>query len=229
MPYKQNICNELLSLADKDYREFHARLMPTVDKGKIIGIRTPVLRGYAKSIIGTQAAKDFLNDIPHFYYEENNLHALLIEDIKDANEQTEALEKFLPQIDNWATCDLLRPKALLKESELLLQKIKTWLKFEHTYTVRFGMGMLLVRFLDEDFSPEFLSLVAEVESEEYYIRMMQAWYFATALAKQWDITVCYITEHSLEKWTHNKTIQKACESYRIKDEQKAFLKELKQK
>ncbi len=226
---KQDIQKELLPLAYEGYREFHARLMPTVDKQRIIGIRTPVLRKYAKSIKGSQAAKDFLKDLPHFYYEENNLHALLIESIKDANEQAEALERFLPQIDNWATCDLIRPKALFKEPELLLGKIKVWLKSEHTYTVRFGMGMLLVRFLDEDFSPEFLKLVAEVESEEYYIRMMQAWYFATALAKQWDSTICYLTDNKLEKWTHNKTIQKACESYRITSEQKAFLRGLKQK
>ena len=220
------IRDELLSLADKDYREFHARLMPTVDKEKIIGIRTPVLRKYAKGVRGA-AVDEFLNDIPHFYYEENNLHAMLIENIKDANEQAEALDKFLSQIDNWATCDLLRPKALFKKPELLLEKIKEWLKSEHAYTVRFGMGMLLSRFLDEDFSPEYLELVAGVKSEEYYVKMMQAWYFATALAKQWDSAVCYLTESGLEKWTHNKTIQKACESYRITPEQKAFLKTLK--
>ncbi|MBQ7799688.1 MAG: DNA alkylation repair protein [Oscillospiraceae bacterium] len=224
----KTIRDELLSLADNGYREFHARLMPTVDKNKIIGIRIPVLRKYAKGVEAA-AARDFLNDIPHFYYEENNLHAMLIENIKDAKEQTEALEKFLPQIDNWATCDLLRPKALFKEPELLLEKIREWLKSKHTYTVRFGMGMLLARFLDEDFSPEFLGLVAGVKSEEYYIKMMQAWYFATALAKQHSSAVCYLTERRLDKWTHNKTIQKACESYRITPEQKTFLKSLKQK
>ena len=228
MLYKRDIQKELLLLADNGYREFHARLMPTVDKEKIIGIRTPVLRKYAKGVRGA-AADEFLNDIPHFYYEENNLHAMLVEGIKDANEQAGALDKFLSQIDNWATCDLLRPKALFKQPELLLEKIKEWLKSEHAYTVRFGMGMLLSRFLDEDFSPEYLELVAAVKSEEYYVKMMQAWYFATALAKQWDSAVCYITESGLEKWTHNKTIQKACESYRITPEQKAFLKRLKQK
>ena len=225
----KTIREELLSLADEGYREFHARLMPTVDKEKIIGIRTPVLRGYAKLIKGSQAADEFIKSLPHFYYEENNLHAMLIESIKDAEQQANELERLLPYVDNWATCDLLRPKALFKESELLLSKIKNWLKSDHTYTVRFGMGMLLVRFLDEDFSPGFLSLVAEVESEEYYIKMMQAWYFATALAKQWDSTVCYLTDNKLEKWTHNKTIQKACESHRITDAQKAFLRELKKK
>ncbi len=225
----KTIRDELLTLGEADYREFHARLMPTVDKEKIIGVRTPVLRGYAKSIKGTQAADEFLKQLPHRYYEENNLHAMLIEVIKDADRQASELERLLPHIDNWATCDLLRPKALFKESELLLRKIREWLKSEHTYTVRFGMGMLLTRFLDEDFSPEFLSLVAEVKSEEYYVKMMQAWYFATALAKQWDSTICYLTDNKLEKWTHNKTIQKACESYRISPTQKAFLKGLKQK
>ncbi|MBQ8868166.1 MAG: DNA alkylation repair protein [Oscillospiraceae bacterium] len=225
----KNIREELLLLADEGYREFHARLMPTVDKDKIIGIRTPVLRGYAKSIKGTAAADEFLKQLPHRYYEENNLHAMLIEGIKDADRQASELERLLPYVDNWGTCDLIRPKALFKENELLLCKIREWLKSEHTYTVRFGMGMLLVRFLDEDFSPEFLSLVAEVKSEEYYIRMMQAWYFATAIAKQWDSAVCYLKDNKLEKWTHNKTIQKACESYRITPEQKAFLKGLKQK
>ncbi len=224
----KTIRDELLMLGEEGYREFHSRLMPTVSKEKIIGIRIPVLRRYAKSLEPARA-QGFLKIGEHFYYEENNLHAMLIEGIKDAGEQAEALERFLPQIDNWATCDLLRPKALFKDGELLLKKIREWLKSEHTYTIRFGMGMLLVRFLDEDFSPEFLKLVAKVESEEYYVRMMQAWYFATALAKQWDITVCYLTERRLPKWTHNKTIQKACESYRIKDEQKAFLKGLKQK
>ncbi len=224
----KNITDELLSLADNDYREFHARLMPTVSKKRIIGIRMPVLRRYAKSLEPSRT-QSFLKCGEHFYYEENNLHALIIDNIKNVREQANALDDFLPMVDNWATCDLMRPKALFKDSALLLEKIKEWLRAEHTYTVRFAIGMLLTRFLDEDFSPEYLELVAGVKSDEYYVKMMQAWYFATALAKRWEDTVPYLTQNKLDKWTHTKTIQKARESYRITKEQKEFLKKLKQK
>lgn len=222
-----DITNRLFSLQDLGYRDFHAKLMPTVSKEKIIGIRTPVLRSFAKTIKDTEQANILLKDLPHFYYEENNLHGMLIEYITDANEQAKALDEFLPFVDNWATCDLLRPKALFKKPDLLLKKIDVWLKSDKPYVVRFAIGMLLVRFLDEDFSPEYLKKVAEIKSDDYYVKMMQAWYFATALAKQYTFTVEYLLENKLELWVHNKTIRKARESYRIDDDKKAFLLSLK--
>lgn len=225
----QTIREQLLLLQDKTYQEFHARLMPTVERERIIGVRVPLLRSFAREIAGTKAAQEFLCNIPHYYYEENNLHALLLEYIKDAEAQAEALELFLPCVDNWATCDLLRPKALMQEPEFLKEKIQKWLKSDKPYTVRFGIGMLLVRFLDKDFSPQFCELVSAVKSDEYYVKMMQAWYFATALAKQYDTALQYILEKKLDKWVHNKTIQKARESYRISAEQKEFLACLKRR
>lgn len=224
-----NVTQELLKMQDAFYRDFHAKLMPTVEKEKIIGIRTPHLRAFAKKIKDTQEAREFVLNLPHRYYEENNLHAMLIDAIADPNEQLCELERLLPYVDNWATCDLMRPKALFKHPELLMANIEKWLKSEHTYTVRFAIGMLLLRFLDEDFSPELLKTVAQIKSDEYYIKMMQAWYFATALAKQSEATMPYITENRLPIWVHNKTIQKAVESFRISKEQKDFLKTLRRK
>lgn len=224
-----NITQELFKLQDKGYRDFHARLMPTVEKEKIIGIRTPILRAFAKKIKDTQEARDFISNLPHTYYEENNLHAMLIDSIASPKEQLCELERFLPCVDNWATCDLMRPKALLREPQMLLAAVEKWIKSEQTYTVRFAMGMLLVRFLDEDFEMRFLKAVVEVKSEEYYVQMMQAWFFATALAKQNEAAMPYITENKLSLWVHNKTIQKAVESFRITDRQKDFLKTLRRK
>lgn len=224
-----NITQELFKMQDKAYRDFHARLMPTVEKEKIIGIRTPNLRAFAKIIKDTSEAQEFLKVLPHTYYEENNLHAMLIDTLKDPKEQLCELHRFLPYVDNWATCDLMRPKSLFKEPDLFLSAIDEWIKSKHTYTVRFAIGMLLFRFLDEDFSPEFLKTVAQTESDEYYIKMMQAWYFATALAKQPKSAMPYITENRLSLWVHNKTIQKAVESFRIEPEQKQFLKTLRRK
>lgn len=224
-----NITQEILKMQDISYRDFHAKLMPTVEKEKIIGIRTPQLRAFAKKINGTQEAKDFLLRLPHAYYEENNLHAMLIDTLSDPSEQLCELERFLPFVDNWATCDLMRPKELFKQPELLILSVEKWLKSEHTYTVRFGIGMLLLRFLDKDFSPLFLEIVAQIDSDEYYIKMMQAWYFATALCKQEKSTMPYLTGGRLSLWVHNKTIQKAVESFRISPEQKKFLKTLRRK
>jgi len=222
-----DITKQLLSLQDQKYRDFHARLMPTVEKSRIIGVRTPVLRKFSKEIANSREAEEFLNELPHFYYEENNLHAMLIEYIKDENEQVRQLDEFLPYVDNWATCDLMRPKALLKNKELLLKKIQEWLKSDMTYTARFAMDMLLVRFLDEDFDERYLKWVADYKSEEYYIKMMKAWYFATALCKQYDSAVKYLVENKLDVWTHNKTIQKARESFRVDTDKKEYLKSLK--
>ncbi len=220
---------QLFSMQDISYREFHARLIPNVDKERIIGVRTPTLRAYAKKLSRTSKAKDFVAQLPHYYYEENNLHAMLLDAIDDAQVQLSELNRFLPYVDNWATCDLMRPHALFKKPELLLSAIYRWLESGHTYTVRFGMGMLLWRFLDEDFQSEYCELVASVRLEEYYIKMMQAWYFATALAKQPEAALPYLTERKLNDWVHQKTIQKAVESYRISKDKKIFLKSLRLK
>lgn len=223
----ENIKNVLFSMADEKYRDFQSKLMPTVPKEKIIGIRTPVLRNFAKEFYKDPAAKDFLSELPHEYYEENNLHAFLLEFVKDYDECAERVTEFLPFVDNWATCDSMSPKVFKKHRAELLKQIKTWISAGDTYSVRFGIKMLMEHFLDEDFSPEYPKTVAEIESEEYYIRMMQAWYFATTLAKQYDAVLPFIEKRSLQKWTHNKAIQKAVESYRITDEQKEYLKKLK--
>lgn len=221
------IQQRLFALQDTGYRDFHAALMPTVDKALVIGVRSPALRALARELKGTEQAAAFMAELPHQYYEENNLHAALIGHIRDFDACMAALEHFLPYVDNWATCDMMNPKALAKDKAALLERIRLWLQSGHTYTVRFGMGMLMRHFLEEDFREEYLALVASVQSEEYYIRMMQAWYFATALAKQYEAAVQYLEQRKLGVWVHNKTIQKARESYRISDEQKEYLKSLK--
>ena len=221
------IQQRLFALQDAGYRDFHAALMPTVDKALVIGVRMPALRALAKELKGTEPAADFMAQLPHKYYEENNLHAALIGHIRDFDACMAAVERFLPWVDNWATCDRMNPKALAKDKAALLEHIRLWLQSGHTYTVRFGMGMLMNHFLEEDFREEYLALVASVQSEEYYIRMMQAWYFATALAKQYEAAVKVLEQRKLGAWVHNKTIQKARESYRISDEQKIYLKSLK--
>jgi 3-methyladenine DNA glycosylase AlkD len=217
----------LFSLQDKKYAEFHAKLIPDVNEGNIIGIRVPVLRSFAKEYIKEPESKEFLKQLPHQYYDENMLHGLLISQIKDYDECIRLTDEFLPYIDNWAVCDIMSPKFFAKHKDELLAKIKTWSKSEHTYTCRFGLEMLMTYFLDDDFTPEYLDIPAAARSEEYYVKMMVAWFFATALAKQWDATLPYIENKILAPWTHNKTIQKACESYRVTDEHKQILKGLK--
>ena len=224
---ENTVRDELFKLQDLGYRDFHAKLMPTVDKDKIIGIRTPLLRKFAREFNKTPEAKQYLDLLPHKYYEENNLHGFLIEQIKDYDETVARLDKFLPFVDNWATCDLIKPKAFKKRSFPLLAKAEEWMRASDTYTVRFGIGVLMNYYLDDDFNPSLPQTVADIRSEEYYINMMIAWYFATALAKQYKTVLPYIEEKRLDVWTHNKTIQKAVESYRITDEQKAYLKTLK--
>lgn len=221
------IQQRLFALQDAGYRDFHAALMPTVDKALVIGVRMPALRALAKELKGTELAADFMAALPHKYYEENNLHAALIGHIRDFQPCLTALERFLPYVDNWATCDMMNPKALAKDKAALLERIRLWLQSGHTYTVRFGMGMLMNHFLEEDFREEYPALVASVRSEEYYVRMMQAWYFATALAKQYEAAVTYLEQRRLGAWVHNKTIQKARESFRVSQEQKEYLKSLK--
>ena len=221
------IQQRLFALQDAGYRDFHAALMPTVDKTLVIGVRMPALRALAKELKGTELAADFMAALPHKYYEENNLHAALIGHIRDFDACMAAVERFLPYVDNWATCDMMNPRALAKDKAALLERIRLWLQSGHTYTVRFGMEMLMNHFLEEDFREEYPALVASVRSEEYYVRMMQAWYFATALAKQYEAAVTYLEQRRLGAWVHNKTIQKARESFRVSQEQKEYLKSLK--
>lgn len=221
------IQERLFALRDEKYRDFNASLIPTVDKSIVIGVRVPALRKLAKELKGSAQAAQFMAALPHHYHEENLLQALLINEIKDFEGCMEALELFLPFVDNWAVCDMLGPKVLAKDKEELMERILLWLESPHAYTQRFAMCMLMSHFLDGDFKEEYLGLVAGVESEEYYVRMMQAWYFATALAKQYDSAVKYIEGRRLESWTHNKSIQKARESFRVSPEHKEYLKTLK--
>lgn len=218
---------KLFSMQDLSYRDFHAKLMPTIEKEKIIGIRTPQLRKFAKEFAKTEERDAFMNDLPHQYYEENNLHGFLLEMEKDYDKLVDKLDVFLPYVDNWATCDMMRPKILKKHLKEFLPKVQEWLASNQVYTIRYGIGMLLSFYLDEEFQPEYLEWVAKIRSEEYYVNMMIAWYFATALAKQYNVTIRYIEEHRLDEWTHNKAIQKAIESYRVTDDQKSYLRTLK--
>ena len=216
-----------------DYRDpknaaFQAKLTPGIPPETFLGVRVPKLRLIEKQFRNTEESKGFLNTLPHEYYDENILHSVFISNLKDYDQVLDALEVFLPYVDNWAVCDTLRPIVFKKQKVNLLDKIKEWIASEKTYTCRFGIDMLMTFYLDDDFQEEYLALVADVHSEEYYVKMMIAWFFATALAKQWDSTIPYIDNRMLDKWVHNKTIQKACESYRITDEQKTYLRTLKQ-
>ena len=219
-----DILKQLFDLQDVTYKEFHSKLMPSVNKDTIIGIRVPVLRRYAKSIQGTQEANEFLNNLPHTYYEENNLHMLLISDIQDYAICLYEIERFLPCIDNWATCDFPAPKCFSKHSKDLIKHIENWIHSSQPYTIRYGIGMLMRLYLDKDFDPTYLQWVADIDSDEYYVNMMISWYFATGLAKQWDSVFPYIQNRCLSSWVHAKTIQKSVESYRISDKKKVLLK-----
>lgn len=217
----------LFEMQDVEYREFHSRLMPNVDKERVIGIRVPELRRFCKEFMKSGEAERFIEELPHYYYEENNLHMMVISEIKHYERCVAEIERFLPYIDNWATCDFGTPKCFKKHKEELLVKVQRWIKSENTYTVRYGIGVLMRLFLDEDFKPEYVEWVAQTHSDEYYVNMMSAWYIATALCKQWDCTVKYLEERRLSDWVHRKAIQKAIESYRITDEQKKYLRTLK--
>lgn len=225
----ENIKKELFMRQDLEYKAFHSRLMPTISPETIIGVRTPALRKFAKEMAKYGDIEAFMYYLPHEYYEENNLHGFLIESIRDYDRCLEEVDRFLPYVDNWATCDMMRPKVFKKNPKGLLPKIEEWMASGETYTVRYGIGMLMTYFLDEEFDVKYVAKVAVVESDEYYIKMMVAWYFATALAKQWDAVIPFIENGTLEKWTHNKAIQKAIESYRITTEQKTYLRQLKRK
>lgn len=224
----EQICHQLFALQDTAYRDFHSRLIPQIPKETIIGVRMPMLRDLAKALVHTRTAQDFLAELPHTYYEENNLHALLIGYERDYGQCIAEINRFLPFVNNWATCDSLRPKAFAKHKTELEQQITQWLADAHPYTVRFGLEMLMVHFADGAFSPHHLQMAASVQHHShYYIRMMLAWYFATLLAKQPACTMPFLTEHRLPVWVHNKTIQKALESYRIPTEMKALLRSLR--
>ena len=221
------IQKDLFEMQDLKYRDFHSKLIPTLDKDKIIGVRAPQLRSYAKRMIKSGEAAEFIKKLPHKYYEENNLHIFILNEMRDYDALIIEAERFLPYIDNWATCDAFSPNAFAKNTEQLETRVREWTASDKTYTVRTGLGMLMKFYLDENFKTEYLSLAAAVRSEEYYINMMIAWYFATALAKQYDAALPYLTGKKLDVWTHNKTIQKAVESYRITAEQKEYLKSLR--
>ena len=234
---KEEITQKLFEFQDTTYRDFQAKLIPTVAPETVIGVRLPAVRALAKSLVKEAAADEktaaavqaFLSDLPHKYYDENQLHAFLLSEEKDFDTCVSGLESFLPYVDNWATCDTFSPKVFKKQKfhENVLVKIDEWIKSSRTYTVRFAVKLLMQHFLDDEFKPEYLEKVTAVQSDEYYIKMMVAWYFATALAKQWDATLPYIKENRLEVWTHNKTIQKAIESFRVSAEHKELLRKMK--
>ena len=211
---------------DAAYAEFQAKLTPSVNRELFIGVRVPEVRALAKQLKNEPAAADFLRALPHKYYDENMLHGLLVSEIKDYGEAVRETDRFLPYVDNWSVCDILSPKVFKKHKAELLDKIRAWAASGETYTVRFGIEMLMSHYLDEDFRPEYLDIPAGLRSGEYYVNMMIAWFFATALAKQWEAAIPYLEQGRLDPWVHKKTIQKARESYRITEAQKAYLKTL---
>ena len=217
------IAERLFEMQDFGYKAFHSRLMPTVDPSRIIGVRVPAVRRLAKEL-GEDAAP-FLESLPHFYYEENNLHAFLLSEIRDFEECVRAVDRFLPYVDNWATCDGLRPKCFVRRRAELLPWIERWMASPHPYAVRFGIEMLMVHFLDDGFDEKYLRMVSSVRREEYYVKMMVAWYFATALAKRWGEALPYLDR--LPDWERRKAVRKALESFRITEEQKTYLRGVK--
>jgi len=223
----KEITEALLTLAEPEYADFEYKLTPTLPREAFLGVRVPKIRNYAKAIAKTQLAEDFLNELPHKTYDENILHSVLLASYKPFDECLSKVEAFLPYVDNWAVCDTMRPKVFAKNKTALMVKVLEWTKSDKTYTIRFGVDMLMTYFLDGDFDPCQLDIPAGIVSEEYYVNMMIAWYYATALAKQWDATIPVIESKRLGKWVHNKSIQKAIESYRITDKQKEYLRTLR--
>ena len=217
---------ELFKLQDKKYQEMQFKIIPNIDNSTIIGVRTPEIKKLAKEVLKGDY-KSFLEELPHTYFDENQLHAFIISEIKDFNECINYINKFLPYVDNWATCDQLSPKVFKKNTNKLIDEIKVWIKSKETYTIRFGVGCLMQYYLNDEFKEEYLELVSKIKSNEYYVNMMIAWYFATALAKQYDSAIKYIENHKLDKWVHKKSIQKAIESFRVSDAHKEYLKTLR--
>ncbi len=228
MSIENYVREQLFAMQDRGYHDFHCKLMPTVDEKTVIGVRTPALRKFAKELAQMPEKEDFLQNLPHRYYEENNLHGCLVESMKDYNACMKAVNLFLPYVNNWATCDMMTPKVFGKHLEELEPQITKWLASGDTYTIRFGIRMLMNFYLEEHFALKYPEMVASVHSEEYYVNMMSAWYFATALAKQYEAILPFLEERRLSEWVHNKTIRKAVESYRITKEQKEYLRTLRQ-
>ena len=226
-PSGVEIQKSLFSFGDSDYKAFHAKLIPTVPDRKIIGVRTPALRKYAKKLFASADISDFLEMLPHRFYEEDNLHAFMLEQIKDYSVVIRLIDRFLPYIDNWATCDMMSPSCFAQNTDKLYKDAFRWIDTGQTYAVRFGVCMLMKHYLDVNFDVAYLEKVADIKSEEYYVKMAVAWYFATALTKRYDEALTYIEKHRLDAWTHNKAIQKACESYQVPKAHKEYLKTLK--
>ena len=227
---EEKIRAALFSMRDETYADFQSRLMPTLPRDRVIGVRLPALRAYAKKICGTPTANEFLLSLPHVYYDENNLHGALLDHIREFDTALEEVERFLPYIDNWATCDLFCPKILLTRPDDFLTRILVWLSSDHVYTVRYGLARLLMWYLDAPrFSPRILEAAASVTLSDYYVQMAQAWLFSIALVKQYQHTLPYLTDQRLSPWVHNKAIQKAVESYRVDADTKSYLKTLKRK
>lgn len=222
-----SIYERLLSNKDEKYKDFQSKLVPNIDKETIIGVRTPQIREIAKNVFGTKEADTFIQVLPHQYYEENLIHFFIISKIKNFDECVKEVEKFLPYIDCWPVCDQASPLVFKKNHDKLLPLIKKWIKSNHVYTARFGIRMLMNEFLNDDFKEEYLELVSSKKGNDYYLKMMIAWFFATALAKQYDATIKYIENRCLDPWIHQKTIQKAIESYRVSDEHKEYLKKFR--
>lgn len=225
----EEIRADLFANQEIKYRDFQSKLTPSIEDGNTIGVRTPILRKLAKGYSKREDVADFLNDLPHQYFDENQIHAFIISEIKDYDECIARLNQFLPYVDNWATCDQMSPKCFKKNHPLLEKQLLKWIKSGATYTIRFAIVTYMSHFLDDDFDEEYLKIVSSVKSDEYYINMAIAWYFATALAKQYDAALPYIEGCVLDKWTHNKAIQKSIESYRVTDEHKQYLRSLKRK
>lgn len=221
------VSDKLISLADEEYKNFHSKLIPGISEEKILGVRIPAIRKLAKELKAQEISVKFIDSLPHYYYEENNLHAFLIEQITDIDSALEETEKFLPYIDNWATCDSFFPKIFKKHTDILEKKALKWIKSEHCYIVRYGIGIFMRMFLDEHFDMKYPRLISEIKSDEYYVNMMIAWYFTTALSKRYDECLRFIKEKKLDKWIHNKIISKCNDSFRITAEQKSYLKSLR--
>ena len=224
---EDRIKQKLFELKQQNLKEFTSKLIPNVDSKNILGIKIPLLRNLAKELYKEYDCNSFLQNLPHVYHEENHLHAFMIEQVKDYDECLKLTEAFLPYVDNWAVCDCFKPTVFKRNKKKLLLEIKKWITSEHTYKIRFAISMLLTHYLEDEFEPSLLEMVANVNSQEYYVKMVVAWYFATALAKQWDSSIKYLQNKRLSDWVHNKTIQKAIESFRITKEQKEYLRTLK--
>lgn len=222
----KTVCERLFALREEQYAAFQSRLMPTIDPDLVIGVRMPLLRKYAAELDRTPQKAAFLRELPHTYYEENLLHGALLSRMKDFHACVTAVDEFLPYVDNWAVCDTFSPAVFGRHREELLGWVKKWIASRHPYVCRYGVGMLMRHYLGDAFQPEYLELPGRIESGEYYVNMMVAWFFATALAKQWETTIPYLEQRKLPAWTHAKTIRKAIESYRITDEQKTYLRSL---